>query len=66
MMMAAGGLKVDADNKILKLTPYKDGITLPLCTSTHLGTVQFVGGERLIPLSEGSLDAWQCRQGTIQ
>ena len=54
---------MDADNKILKLTPYKDGITLPLCTSTHLGTVQFVGGECRITLTEGCLDAWTVQAG---
>lgn len=62
-MMAASGLKVDADNKILTLTPYKDGIMLPLCTSTHLGTVQFENGECTITLTEGSLDGWEVRTG---
>jgi hypothetical protein len=62
-LIAAQGLKVDADNKTLHLTPYKDGITVPFCTCYHLGTVQFNGDQCLITLAEGSLEGWTVEAG---
>lgn len=57
-MIAACGLKMDAENKVLSMTPYNDGITLPLCTCEHLGTVQFSENECNIILEKGSLAGW--------
>ena len=65
-LMAAEGLQVDAEKKILRLKPYKDGITLPLCTSCHLGTVSFDAGQCKISLMEGSLDGWTVDAGDYQ
>jgi uncharacterized protein (DUF608 family) len=62
-LIAAQGLKVDAGNKTLRLTPYKDGITVPFCTCYHLGTVQFNGDQCLITLAEGSLEGWTVDAG---
>lgn len=57
-LIAAGGLEIDAPAKIIRLNPYKDGITIPFCTCDHLGTVQFNGDECEITLTEGSLEGW--------
>ena len=62
-MLSASGLKIDANNKTLSLTPYKDGITVPLCTCEHLGTVQFIGNECEIFLTEGTLEGWTVKAG---
>ena len=58
-LLSACGLEVDADNRVLRMTPYKDGITVPFCTCDHLGTVQFNGDECMISLTEGSLEGWE-------
>jgi hypothetical protein len=57
-LIAAGGLEVDASAKTIRMTPCKDGITIPFCTCDHLGTVQFNGDECEIALTEGTLEGW--------
>lgn len=62
-LLAALGLRVDAENKILSMNPYQNGMTLPLCTAHHLGTVSFSESECQITLQEGSLDGWTVDAG---
>ena len=57
-LIAACGLEVDAANKKIRMTPYRDGLTVPFCTCDHLGTAQFSRGECLISLAEGTADGW--------
>ena len=63
-LLAASGFTVDAANKLLRMTPYKDGVMVPFCTCDHLGTVQFNGDECVITLEEGSLEGWTVEVGT--
>lgn len=57
-LLAASGFEIDAVNKVLRMSPYKDGVMVPFCTCEHLGTVRFNGDECEITLVEGSLDGW--------
>lgn len=55
---AALGLKIDAAKRILRVSPVKDNITLPLCFPGVLGTVEVKNGSASIHLIEGCLDDW--------
>ena len=58
-LTAAGGLRVDAANKVIRLSPCRGELTVPFCTCDHLGTVTFSGGQCTITLTEGSLEGWE-------
>ena len=64
-LTAACGLEVDAHKRMLRLTPYRDGITVPLCTCEQIGTLQFNGNHCVITLTEGTLEGWtvEARRG---
>ncbi len=57
-LIAAEGLKVNANDKTIIITPVFKNLTAPLCTSDIIGKLS-VNGERCdITLTDGSLDDW--------
>jgi uncharacterized protein (DUF608 family) len=57
-LISALGLKIDYANRIIKLKPIADNITLPLCFPGFLGTVKVTNGKADICALEGNLDGW--------
>ena len=60
---AALGLQIDAANRVLRLRPIMENVTLPLCIPGVLGTVEVKNGTVQIRLVEGSLDGWTVLTG---
>ena len=58
-MLAASGLAVDAEKKILRLNPAYPQLTVPVCTCDFLGTASFESGACTITVKDGSLDGWK-------
>ncbi len=61
---AAAGLKVNAEEKCITLSPVRDNITLPLCLCDFLATVTVCEGKLTVNCISGSTDGWQINTET--
>lgn len=60
-MIAALGLKLDRENKIIHLSPVENDIIVPLCLPDVLAQVAFHSGACEIHTADGSLEGWDIR-----
>ncbi|MBR3431191.1 MAG: hypothetical protein IKG87_13950 [Clostridia bacterium] len=58
-MLAALGLKIDSEKRIIRLRPAEKDLIIPVCTCDFLGTAYFADGKCRIELTEGDLRDWR-------
>ena len=57
-MIAASGLSVDAEKRILRLAPYTVPLTVPVVTCFCSATAAFTEDRLVLTVEESSLDGW--------